>query len=1048
MATDKSFLQNIKLEISRSLKLQPYERIVFHRILGVLKSEAAQKILTDELDRGRDIRSSAISVLVNFSDDSLVETLFPYLDKDIYEADRVRILSLLVERGGSVFLPKIREYIESFKEGNANPALISLVFDYIRKNGKGDEETLNYLINLINSGEYPAEVIYFAIRALSVFGSLSIYEKILNKKNDYLSLAVFDSINLMLISLASESASREGVDERLFTYSPDSEDRLILEIRVLLGKATADFDSFSNRTKTAFMAAMISCNHREHLIYIMKGLTSGDPELIRFTLYTVLLNVERMRDPDKLFRNLIALSTETYEDNEIIISIIVKYFTLPLDNRQFNLLKDKMFSYFVVTLDTYYEMYRKEFMITEVAENSYPENIKRIRSFILEKLTPGLRKKIVQFLFQEESSMTGHLISEIGNWLQYVDEKSRDDLALLIEVLFESDKKSREISAGRLEDINFEKRYLKKRILRVCRLISELQINDAASSLVNIYNYLKKYPEPEIMNEVEFTLASLNYSYMLGEVEVTLTTGNPEERKHALDLITLFTEQRSLNILLEFIQNTAGSDTEFLERAVEILLQRDIKGNLTALSLLKHITENHPDSGAAYNAVLGIGLAGYETDIEYLNSLFYSARNPAIKEAAVRAIGSIISLNHSVNRKEVIKSLQNCLKDPGIRIRIYACLLLAKLGDKEAVRSIRDMLVIKNKDIQRDILTILGDLKSIEFAFFLLSLLKEEYGISEDIVSVYSRLPLEDMQEIDGFVINIFRKYEAPDIEGFDRKDETVKEIMVPGLSSRERTLLKIEVADIDEEDLSITDLIDLKLTIKKLIVAPVTEKGGEIAGISHLKVSAAFDEPERACEASLEVSGLLREYNRLRQTKDRIKCSIRIISGELKTLHSEVIDYPDYQLKNPDAEHFTGRVLTDRRSFELAEKSFNMFPLPLTLFNSSADLFDLMTVKNYKEVSDSVFSRIVEERESREKARLEIEAETKKLRMSSRAPSSVAVARDIDAIGSKLKKELDEIEKYVQRRATDRELIKNVKKMLDNVYNLYKVEVSRIIIE
>jgi hypothetical protein len=35
-----------------------------------------------------------------------------------------------------------------------------------------------------------------------------------------------------------------------------------------------------------------------------------------------------------------------------------------------------------------------------------------------------------------------------------------------------------------------------------------------------------------------------------------------------------------------------------------------------------------------------------------------------------------------------------------------------------------------------------------------------------------------------------------------------------------------------------------------------------------------------------------------------------------------------------------------------------------------------------------------------------------------------------------------------VQKRSTDRELIRNVTKLLANVYNLYKVEISRIIIE
>ena len=46
------------------------------------------------------------------------------------------------------------------------------------------------------------------------------------------------------------------------------------------------------------------------------------------------------------------------------------------------------------------------------------------------------------------------------------------------------------------------------------------------------------------------------------------------------------------------------------------------------------------------------------------------------------------------------------------------------------------------------------------------------------------------------------------------------------------------------------------------------------------------------------------------------------------------------------------------------------------------------------------------------------------------------------------MQNELDEIDRYVQKRSTDRELIKNVRKMLTNVHNLYKVEISRLIVD
>jgi hypothetical protein len=47
-----------------------------------------------------------------------------------------------------------------------------------------------------------------------------------------------------------------------------------------------------------------------------------------------------------------------------------------------------------------------------------------------------------------------------------------------------------------------------------------------------------------------------------------------------------------------------------------------------------------------------------------------------------------------------------------------------------------------------------------------------------------------------------------------------------------------------------------------------------------------------------------------------------------------------------------------------------------------------------------------------------------------------------------RLKDQLDEIERYISRRSTDRELSKNVHQMLLNVYNLYRVEITRLTIK
>jgi hypothetical protein len=115
----------------------------------------------------------------------------------------------------------------------------------------------------------------------------------------------------------------------------------------------------------------MSCNHREYLIYVMKALSSREPDLITMTLYGIYRSVTRLKDPDKLFRSLIALSTESERDDELIVEIFVKFFSFAGDERKYHILKDKTYSNIVVTLETYFELPR-EFMIRDVMEKGFP----------------------------------------------------------------------------------------------------------------------------------------------------------------------------------------------------------------------------------------------------------------------------------------------------------------------------------------------------------------------------------------------------------------------------------------------------------------------------------------------------------------------------------------------------------------------------------------------------------------------------------------------------------------------------------------------------
>ncbi len=1052
MAEEKSFLQTIKLEISRSFKLVPYERLAFHKVLGILKSDIGMSILAKELDKGPDIRYSAIATLVDFENPGALSILVSQLAKNITDEERIMILEHVMKKGGADNIKDLITFIENKQVLNYSHFVTVVAFDVLKTIGVGTEEVLKFLVSVITVERPDPQLKSLAIESLSSFKSIALFEKLLKKGEDASNYSVYKAIYSLAADLADKASRMKTDDDRLYTYSPDSEDKIVLDIRVLLGKMTHEFDTFSNQTKNAFICAMIACNHREHLIYTMKALTSNDIDLISMVLFSIYHNIERLRDPDKLFRNLIAISTEIDRFNEMIVEIFVKYFKMPLNTRPFNLLKDKLYNYIVVTLETYFENYRKAFMITDVIEKGLPESFQRIRRFILNYCTPELKKEIVVFLNKDDPALVKHIVGSLAKRISYLEGDGVGELTLLVEVLLDKDQKSRENSASRLEDLNFEKLYLRNRIMRLCRIISLLHIDEASSVLVNIYNYLKKYPDKDILDATVLTLSTLNYSYMLGEIEVMITTGSADDQKNGLRLLSLFTEQRSLNIILELMKNRISEQSDVIESAIAILLERDISGNITANQIFKSVIANNQSPSIRSLAVLGIGQCRVDSDIDYLNDLFYKMGQDNSKDVIVRAIAMIVAHSASFNKRQVIRYLQEYLKDPGIKVRIYSCLLLAQLGNRDALRSIRDMLVIKNKGIQRDILAILGDLKSIEFSFFLLSLLKEEYGISKDIVPVIAKLSMEEMKEIDGFVVNIFRKYEAPVIEGIQAPASDTSFISIDGLKKVRVTILNMVLAERNLKSMTgnIPDLINLNLRIKAFIASAISDGGGTISKMSNTNIVVYFTSAKAAAEAAIKIQRNIVAFNSLRVVEKKIDMYLQLVTETVNIINDEIIEFP-HMLKAFLTLPVKNKTVIDHPTMELITDSFRLREIPQMVLSMSGfpiNNFELLNPINFTHLSEQIIKTIREEEEKRNQMQQQIQAELKKLKQGSRPASSAAIARGLDNLSGQLQNELDEIDRYVQKRSTDRELIKNVRKMLTNVHNLYKVEISRLIID
>jgi len=1047
---EKSYLQTIKLEISKNVKLEPYERIAFHKLLGLHRTDPGMNTLSLELNKSPLIRRNALNTLSRFEKKEALEITAPLLSSPVSSAERMMILDSLRRSGSPGDVPVIINFIESIKNDIESLKLIQKGFEALSNLGQGMPEVLDFVLSIIKADDIDKSLKLPAIQVLSAFKSISTYEDLLKRDDDSISYEVYSSLYSLITKTIESTAVVDVEEERLYTYSPDSEDKIILDIRVLLGKMAPRFDGYSNLTKITYISAMIACSHREFLIYAMKALTSKDQELITMALYTLHKNISRIRDPDKLFRSLISLSSETERDSDLIVGIFIKFFSAPKNTRQYHLLQDKMYSYIIVTMETYFETYRKEFMITDVIEKSLPESFQKVRLLMLERLSPDLRKKIVAYLTHDDAALVSHIISDISKWLAYIDEGEKESLTYLLDILSEKDKKSRENSASRIDDLNYEKRYLRDRIIRLCSIIEKLGIKDAASVLVNIYNYLKKYHDEKIIEAATHALASLNYSYMLGEIEVMLSAGSDREKLYSVHLLSLFTEQRSLNIIFEILQSRIEENSPLVKETLSALREREIKGNGTASQILKAIIERNGSKEIRCIAILCLGKCCFETDIDFLHTIFFNKERDEPKDEIVRAIGEIAVNGLASNKRQLIKSLQDYLKDPGIKVRIYSCFLLAFLGYKEAHRSIRDMLVIKNKDIQRDMLTLLIKLKSLDFGFFLISLLTSEYGITDDIVTVLGTLGPEDLKEIDSFVVNMFQKYERPDIEGLTPQAEQ-REVPLRGLKDAEVTILYIDVIPQEGWDPdSIPDIISLGLWIREYIIAGITQRGGTIASMASKKVVAVFQDPLAAIDSSMKIISRVKEYGlykplaRMPHVYQYVEtCTVRMINEEL-------IEQPDISVIDEAVHPFHDRIVLSSRTMEKIKTNYSLRKIPEIALNSAegGERYELISQINFLDVADEIIQSIAKDEEKKQELQQKIEAEIKKLKIQSRSTSSVTIARDLDIIGSKLQELLDDIDRYVQKRSTDRELIRNVTKLLANVYNLYKVEISRIIIE
>lgn len=1052
---EKDFLQSLKLDISKRFTLVPYERIAFHKILGIKKSESGMRILIRDMYKGGIIRKSAISVLSSFNSQEVTDAFTDFIvrENDIAADELSEMLDRVSQSGKETHARKFIALIKDKLDKTEYIDKACRIVFAVGRIGSNDPAVAKFLVDIMNNVSANERLRVTAIETF--MGTIDIVqmEDLLREGNDRISCAVYRALAQGADRII---ASYEVTGDDLFTATPGADDRSLLDIRVLLGKMSPHFDSYSRETKSVYILAMILCGHREFIVYTLKALTSNDAVLIDLTLYVILANTGKLRTPDKLMRSLIALPSVTDRDSHIVIEIFCSFFSSLRENRTNMLFRDKIYNYIVVTLDAYFESYRKNFMIPEIMERDYLPEVQGVRKFVANRLSPDLKRKIITYLTSDDTSVLKKILGEISESITYISSDEDEIFVQFLEMLFENDIKAREISASRIRDIDYEKRYLRNRIVRLCDIIGRLNIDDASANLVKIFNYVKKYKDAELYNAVTKTLSHLNYPYMLGELEVLLLSGDDAEQKRAVKLLPLYSDQRSLNILIDYIRDHPAADTDIAFVVLSTVARREIGSNVAAREIALKVIETAKKPEIKKVAIQMLGQCGFEEDIAYLTEIFSKSEDNIVKEAIIQAYDFIMQNGRDFDRHRMISLLKECLKDPGIRIRIFACTILLRLGEKEALGTIRDMMVIKNRNIQREIMMVMGNSINLEIAFFLMSLLKEDYAISVDIVPIFRYLQPTDVEEVDHFIVNLFKKFEGASYDSANAviSPTPVKTDELKNFKTNTVTVLLIDLSNFDKyyETYSPIEMsMVFKPALVRLVECIVSRNGTITRGTAGL-IIAYFPEVVSAANAAYEISRISKEFNDSIEPEHQIQMDVFISLSEVDMVNGELIfpEMREYRML-PEAS-IPGRVFLTGDAARLAGYSFTCSLLPSTLFRpngSQIEYRELISPNNFLMKAEAVIAKLQEQVSQKEEELRQIEIGIKANEpQGKKTKNTIAFAAAMDTVGRSLRKDLMDISKYVGKRSTDRELIKNVEKMVDDAYRHYSLEVTKTVIE
>jgi hypothetical protein len=246
-------------------------------------------------------------------------------------------------------------------------------------------------------------------------------------------------------------------------------------------------------------------------------------------------------------------------------------------------------------------------------------------------------------------------------------------------------------------------------------------------------------------------------------------------------------------------------------------------------------------------------------------------------------------------------------------------------------------------------------------------------------------------------------------------------------------------------------ELTEFYFKIDSIILKPVIENRGRVSDKDNNRLAAWFEKPESSIIAASIISNRLKELNDSLIYEKNIDARIIIITDNFNVVEDEIFNYTLEKLNRYNNLPLLNAIVVDEETAKNVSELFYSIPISEILYSGELSdrlHFELMGRINFAAKALAILSEKESEILKAKEAQKQLEAQLKNLRTENRSLTSIAIAGELENIGLKLKNEFDEIEKYVYRRSTDKELNKNVRTMLNSIYNTYRVEISKLTIK